>query len=561
MVQRIISVVSSACRPFPLLTSLLVLSACGSGNEVSVDTDIKPTIHTNHTMQSVVVEQPSSLMLAQQSVVDSDTPNIGAATEVDAREPVEEPEPEPEPEPEQIIVEEPIPTNVAAQTELLELGFASRQISIGDQVGDVQKILSNLPVSSSQLNVQQSPVDTAHGYVYTANIEHGPNGDVKGTDLHTFLRKGMQSADGSWSWEKKLIEDRTIHDPWHTAPSVGIDKLGAIHVAYNLHNFPWQYKRSKKPHDMDSLEFKGQSVSIEEIRRTFEENKTNFPTLGEAEIPGNQITYPAFFKDLNNDLYLTYRFAATPKQGFKDRTMSSGIAVFNSEASVWAPIGKALSLDSSDYQPHADSPATAVSFAGKRGWTSYLPRLSFGRNNRMHVQWFWRSGIAGTQLTRPCLYSTDDRVEFFDITGGEVMLPALPDNCGNLGYGDDQEFYSIGTTAADSAGNPYVLLSPTSGSRKILHYDSAVRSWVREDAPSGATEIFFDVYDNLWAISAGIKIFKRNKGETNWDNLYDEGSKTFCYPRSKLNEDKSLAFIHTQSCDTTKITIYGVRLK
>jgi len=312
---------------------------------------------------------------------------------------------------------------------------------------------------------------------------------------------------------------------------------------------------------MDSLEFKGQSVSIEEIRRTFDENKTNFPTLGEAEIPGNQITYPAFYKDLNGDLYLTYRFAATPKQGFKNRTMSSGIAVFNSKASVWAPIGKALMLDSDDYQPHADSPATAVSFAGKRGWTSYLPRLSFGLDNRMHVQWFWRSGIAGTQLTRPCFYSTDDRVKFFNMTGSEVKLPALPDDCGNMGFSNDQEFYSIGTTTADSTGNPYVLLSPTSGSRKILHYDSVAGLWISEDAPSSATEIFFDAYDNLWAISTGIKIYKRNRKQTNWDKIYDEGSKTFCYPRSKLNEDKSVAFIHTQSCDTTKITIYGIQLK
>nr|MBX2884182.1 hypothetical protein [Granulosicoccus sp.] len=48
---------------------------------------------------------------------------------------------------------------------------------IGSEVGDVVKILENLPVSKAQLTTQQTSINTRDGYVYTANIEPGPNGD------------------------------------------------------------------------------------------------------------------------------------------------------------------------------------------------------------------------------------------------------------------------------------------------------------------------------------------------------------------------------------------------
>ena len=117
-------------------------------------------------------------------------------------------------------------------------------------------------------------------------------------DLHTILRQGTQDESGEWQWQTTLIEDRTIYDSWHNAPSVAVDRNGFVHVVYNMHNFPWQYKRSENPHDIDSMLFRGQAVTMAEIERTKFENKTTFPTLGTAEIPGNQITYPAFFRTI-----------------------------------------------------------------------------------------------------------------------------------------------------------------------------------------------------------------------------------------------------------------------
>lgn len=137
--------------------------------------------------------------------------------------------------------------------------------------------------------------------------------------------KGLRK-NGKWVWTKRVIDTQTVHDRWHTAPAIGIDDKGFIHIAYNMHNLPWQYQISTKSESIDSFNFKGQRVSVTELQRMKFKNKTDFPTLGLAAIPGNQITYPAFFNDNNGELFVSYRFAAKPARKFANRTMGSGVA-------------------------------------------------------------------------------------------------------------------------------------------------------------------------------------------------------------------------------------------
>jgi len=439
--------------------------------------------------------------------------------------------------------------------------LADPSITIGSRAGDVIKVLDRLPVSTAQVNIQQSPVDVRNGRLYTVNIEPGVDGDKNGVNLHTVIRQGLQKPDGSWAWQNKLVENRTIHNKWHTAPSVAVDKSGYLHVVYNMHNFPWQYKRSDSPHDIQQFTFRGQAVTLAEIQRTKFENKTTFPTLGLAEIPGNQITYPAFFKDRNDELYLTYRFAARPGRPFAERTMSSGIARYSSETGQWESIGAPVDVSGTDYQFHANAPALPIALAAEEGWTAYHPRLMFGPNNELHVNWFWRSGIAGAELTRPCHLQSNDRDSFFTTSGTYITLPVRPSDCGNLGFDDSEQFYSIGNSTIDSDGSPHILLSPVNGDRQVVYQNIDDGSWQRFDAPHNATAIFFDGNDNLWAIASGIKVLRRSAGSDTWTLLYDEGGTKNCYPKFVLDEDKSTAFIHTQSCDEKTVTIYGVRLQ
>ena len=438
-------------------------------------------------------------------------------------------------------------------------GF-NNQIAIGRNAGDVSKVLTDVPVSASQTNVQQTSVASANGYLYVAVIEPGPSGDQRGFDLKTVLWQGQQRPDRSWQWESVVIDDRTMYNRWHSAPSVAVDKGGFIHIAYNMHNFPWQYKRSKNPHDIYNFEFLGQNLHDDEIKRAMEENRTSFPTLGTGEIPGNQITYPAFYKDKNLDLYVSYRFAAAPKRAFSDRMMSSGVAVYNTTSKAWVSIGGAVEHWDGDFAQHSEAPNQAIAMAGKRGWTSYLPKLGFDSQNNLLMSMMWREGKAGKLLGRPCVVRTKDRVSVEAIGGNIVAAPVNPDNCGSIGIDSNVDFYSVGSFAVSQDNVPYVLHSPKGQSRFMARYSESDRRWISEKPPENATEIFFDLHNNLYAVASGIKIFKRSSPDADWELIYDEGNKRNCYPSVKLDESARTAFIHTQSCDEKQMTVYGLRL-
>ena len=464
-----------------------------------------------------------------------------------------------------VTVVESADNNTAETVETTEVESVAspsdQSIYLNGDVGSVTKILTDLPVSTSQTNVLQSSVDSNGRYLYTANIEPGPNGDSTGVSLRTVLRQGYQRSDNSWEWKSVIVDDRTMHNRWHTAPSVAVDKTGAIHVAYNMHNFPWQYKKSDRAHDITSMEFKGQQISDAELIMADKHNRTRFPTLGSAAIPGNQITYPAFYKDKNDELYISYRFAAAPKRKFSERVMSTGIAVYDTNSRAWTSIGAKHNHSEGDFKQDTASPDAAISFAGKRGWTSYLPRVVFNKQNDMFVSMFWRDGVAGRQVSMPCVVRSISRNDVVDMKGGSISLPIQPEQCGNIGVSNSKEFYSIGSFAIDNEDNPYLLLSPTQGSRFISRYSSVQHRWITEEAPHGATEIFFDNDNNMYAIASGITIFKRSSIDADWQKIYSENAAKNCYPKVKTDASGKNAFVHTQSCDEKHVTIYGLRLR
>jgi len=423
----------------------------------------------------------------------------------------------------------------------------------------ISKILADLPVSVAQANTQQTPIDNRNGVVYIANIEPGPHGDIDGINLRTVVRKGTLIEEQDWLWESSVIEDRTIHDQWHTAPSIATDKDGFVHIAYNMHNLPWQYKVSDEPDSIEGFEFRGEKIKQSELENLHFDNQVNFSTLGKADIPGNLITYPAFFKDRQNDLYVTYRFAARPKRPHTERTFSSGIAKYDSKKKSWNSIGSEIDVTRKDRSRSFWAPSVSVAFASSLGWTSYRPYLVFDSSNRMHANWYWRKGTSGALVTRPCYLVSENQIDFYDADGKQYTLPVNPENCGNTATSATKEFYNIGNTAINSKNDVYMVRSPNEEKRQLLHYDTNASQWSAEESPYSASELFFDSNDNAWAIGSGLKILRKKAGETFWTLLYANQNKADCLPRVSQNADKTIAYIHTQSCESyDSISVYSI---
>lgn len=438
--------------------------------------------------------------------------------------------------------------------------FSELNIAIGEKAGDVELILDALTVSMSQVNSQMTPIASAHGYVYIANIEHGPYGDEDGVRLNTVVRKGNQNTDGTWYWDSALVEDRTVFDKWHTAPSIDVDKDGQVHIAYNMHNVPWQYKRTSEPHNINSFEFLGQYISQDEIDRWKFENSTSFPTLGYAAIPGTQITYPRFEKDADGELYVSYRFATRPKRSWPERAFGAGIAEYSRTQQTWTAIGESLDLSNADYEYHPNAPLSSKPFAAKIGWTAYHPSLVFN-NYGMGVLMFWRDGTAGGSTTKPCFAWSDNKLDFKTMSGLPLSLPLQPEDCSNLGFLDTENFYNIADSEIDSEGNIFITLNPTENHRLLMIYDSEKMEWSKEAAPNGVDEIFVDTQDNLWAVASGIKIYKRTSITGTWQVVYSKQSTNYCYPRATISDDGKNAFIHTQNCNLQDVSVFGLRLE
>jgi len=439
--------------------------------------------------------------------------------------------------------------------------------------GTSRIILDRLPISSAQVNTAMTSLAVQDGLVYTANVERGPNGvggDQKYSQLRTVVRQGRQDSQGNWQWSSTVVDDRTAHDKYHNVPSIAVDNNGYVHVVYNMHNLPWQYKVSSKPHDISSFDFRGQPISEQEFNSYYYENKVTFRSLGSASIPGNQITYPTFSENRRGDLFLSYRFAARPARAFSERMMSAGLASYNVESKTWSSIGASVELSPGFDFSNADNPnagGESIVYAGQVGWTAYYPRISFDGDDNMYVFSRFRVGTAGAHTSKPCMFRSINQRDFTDIRGNAVNLPVRPANCSNLGVGDNEGLWAITSSMTTSDGEPYAMYSFRSDrGRQLVHYSKLRQEWIWENSPQGAAEVFIDSDDNIYTIDhAPIQVMKKNKSDGSWQSIYSDPNQTrHCFPVPAANEDGSVLYIHAHSCDgesNPTFSIHAIQLR
>lgn len=387
------------------------------------------------------------------------------------------------------------------------------------------------------------------GAVYTVNVEPAPTTPT-GVNLQTVIRRGKQNVTtGAWSWTSKIIETRTMDDPFHTQPSVAIDRTGRIHVVYNMHNMPWQYAVSTKANDISNFEFKGEFVTDETINLVKFKSATPFPALGKAAIPGNQITYPAFFKDRRGELYVTYRQAVRPKRPFAEREYACGIARFDANTRLWKALGGDINVTTAD----ATEAGTVTAFCAQSGWWGYHPRLWFDAANAMHVSWAWRQGNAGGDCTNlSYAYSTDGGKTFKRSNGTAYTLP--------IRVTDGESVLANPTTKVscrteiDSTVDGRPLISFQYYGAGFSMVDRQVGgSWGQPyAAPYGGQVVISGGSPELWSFASGPRILDGNLGQR-WTLLHQETG--YCTVKALPVPTKQAFLVHAQACDHSLVKV------
>ncbi len=429
------------------------------------------------------------------------------------------------------------------------------------QAFDIQVAHEGIRVAGNgQVNVFATPIDYSSGAIFTANVEPPANGASSNKlNYQTVVRKATKNSQGNWVWSHKVIDQTTLDDQYHTQPSIAVDKNGKVHVAYNMHNMPWQYVVSDDAHSINSFTFKGQAVTLADLRRVKIDNMTNFPTLGSASIPGNQITYPAFFKDKNNDLYITYRQALKPKLAWANRVYASGIAKYDATGDHWFSIGGNYVVKSGEANlANGASSTTVKPFAERSGWALYQTRLAFDQSNNMHVSWYWRDGGAGPELTNPSYaISRDGGASFSNARGRGYTLPITLDQIQEAYPTSNRVFNSTTNVSVTSSGTPYRMLSDINLNKTVIaHFDERANAWKTETPPSGAPLFFIDSRDVQWAVASGPIIYKRDTPTSSWVKMHHESG--YGSPKVHQKRDGSGYFLHLQSNNKNWVKIWDI---
>jgi hypothetical protein len=427
----------------------------------------------------------------------------------------------------------------------------------------VVEVLPPTDVSPSAVNVFASPVFARGPHVFSVDVERPPDGvEENGTNLRTVVRHGVEGHAGRWTWTSTVLDPGTIDDPYHTQGSIALDRRGFVHVAYNMHNMPWQYAVSTEPLSIQAFSFRGEPVSAEQRRVLKHENRTHFASLGNAAIPGTLVTYPRFAVDRSGELYVTYRFALRPKRAWPQRDLAGSIARYDVPTARWQALGGFVRVTGADAElPAGLREASQPAFAYQPGWTPYLLRLDFDHEGAMHVAWTWREGGPGPDTVRPS-YARLDPVSGLATRSDRrpLPLPVAVSAAESIGDSRSSERFVAGISlAADEHGRVHALLQPANQLREIWFRDPGAASWTSlGPAPFGATELVADQTGSLWAFASGPRILRRPvRGRGEWQLAHQEDG--WCYPKPFHDPSSRRVFIHLLSCNREQVKVQAFR--
>lgn len=422
------------------------------------------------------------------------------------------------------------------------------------QAGEVELVMPPFEISpQGDVSVFATPIDVQNGMVAVAFVT-GPDADTTPGYMNTVVRAG-RVVNGIWHWTTTRIDTRTLLDPYHTQPSLAFDRNGYLHVAYNMHNLPWQYVVSHQPYDVRQFDFNGQSVTLSQLDALRLSNKTHYPDVGKAQIPGNQITYPAFFKNRAGDLYLTYRYALRPARAWEERARAAAVARYDADNRTWLPVGGTFALSHGDADFSGGSVRDTTVFGYDPEYVPYLVTLAFDAADAMHAVWTWwsrSSNQSGNVNVYPSYRKLDDAAK--PATIANVTSGRIP------GWPDGTIFNTAKSLAIATNGDVLAILEPQGENRKLIRLDHSTGKWgLAEDTPNSASKILVDRDGNEWLFAAGLNLFRRAPGG-NWSKPLGIG-RNLCDPRPVYSNIENSFYILAKTCPAKdKAVVYRYRL-
>ncbi len=423
------------------------------------------------------------------------------------------------------------------------------------QSGPDIKIEGEFAVHPSNIARFNSPLTSFNDNIYVAFIS---------PEMKTIVAQKKNNA-----WSTAIISNITQENPYHNAPSLGVDELGFVHVLYNMHATPWQYKMSTQSDDISHWQFRGQYAGENPGFSTAKDSRCegdcfdNWLGQGIADIPGNQIGYMFLANDRNGRLYAAFRECNFCGNSYHQRQRSGGIAVYDAGRRKWQRIGGAR-------------PWATDSVYSTQGLHFY-----FDRSNRMHVSWVWGKHYTPEQSSDafwfnpnfPCyVYSDDGGESFFNADGKALSLPIdfaesspviHPDwirNPQENGY-----FWGYTEITAAPDGKPFVLVFPRTESKPTVRKSFLWWSggWSAPTAlPWGGEDMVIDSHGTITVISSGIRMHRsRDNGKT-WENYEIDLSGPFniVIDYNFIMHSDAIRFMGMQkNGENSKIRIYTVR--
>ena len=228
----------------------------------------------------------------------------------------------------------------------------------------------------------------------------------------------------------------------HNSISLAVDGRGFLHLAWNHHNSPLNYSRSRKPESMDFSD--------------------KLPMISEAE---NKVTYPEFYNLPDGDLLFFYRDGASGNGNLM-------LNEYDAKLQKWARRQSRL-IDG-------------------EGVRNAYPQAAVDRQGAIHLSWVWReTPNVATNHDLAYAKSTDGGRTWRKSTGEKYALPVTAASAEYVWrIPQNSELINQTSMTADDRGNPYIATYWRDENSKIpqfqlVYFDG--KQWNRSQVSSRRT--------------------------------------------------------------------------